>query len=78
MDVTLLIVRADDGYRVRVIVPGPPMRSWLKVYESKSLCLAELRYLGFLMPEDALEATANDFDTQARCWSITPIPNLGY
>lgn len=35
MDVRVLIVLSDDGYRVWALTPASPVRSWLKVYRSK-------------------------------------------
>lgn len=62
MDVRVLIVLADAGYRVRVLAPDPPVRSWLKIYESKPLCMTELRCLNLITPSEAEEALDDDFD----------------
>lgn len=63
MNVRVLIVLADEGYRVRILAPGPPVRSWLKVYASKLLCMTELRCVKLLTPAESEEALEDDFDS---------------
>jgi hypothetical protein len=52
----VLIVLADEGYRVRALAPAPPVRSWLKVSQSKLACMAELRFMSLLTPAESDEA----------------------
>ncbi len=62
MDVRVLITQILERYRVRVFAPGPPCRIWVKDYDSKAHCLAELAYVGLATPseiDDALQAGIN-------------------
>jgi hypothetical protein len=58
----LIISRDYKTYKVRVVAPGPPRRIWLSVYQSKSLCVSELKELGIITPADAEEITIDGFD----------------
>lgn len=62
MDVRVLIVLADAGYRVRILAPDPPVRSWLKIYNSKPVCMTELRCMNLITPSESAEALDDDFD----------------
>lgn len=62
MDVRVLVVLGDEGYRVRILAPKPPVRNWLKIYESKLLCMIELRCLKLLTPTESEEALDDNFD----------------
>jgi hypothetical protein len=37
-----------DMYRIRISNPDCATQNWIKLYPSKELCVAELRYLGML------------------------------
>jgi hypothetical protein len=56
MEARLFISQTLDGYRVMVLVPGPPCRSWNKVYESKAHCLTEIAYVELAPPGEVAEA----------------------
>ena len=58
----LIILRDYKTYKVRVVAPGPPRRIWLSVYQSKSLCVSELRELGLITSVDAEEIIIDEFD----------------
>jgi hypothetical protein len=58
----LIISRDYKTYKVRVVAPGPPRRIWLNVYQSKSLCVSELKELGLITPADAEEIIIDEFD----------------
>jgi hypothetical protein len=60
MKVTLLIVLAGDGCRVRVIEPGPPTRTWLRVFPAQTLCVRELANFDLITPDEADEAMYED------------------
>jgi len=62
MDTRLLIVPATEGYRVHVLAPGKPTRSWLKVYRTKSFCICELLCAELISAEESEEALSEDFD----------------
>jgi hypothetical protein len=64
IDVRVLIIRSFDGYRVRVLAPAPPTRSWLKVYPSKVLCLTELESAKLAATGESNELLNSDFDTK--------------
>jgi hypothetical protein len=63
MDARVLIVRVDEGYKVRVFLPGTPSRSWLKIYYSKAFCMTELKAAEVIMPNEAKDALTEYFDT---------------
>jgi hypothetical protein len=63
MDATILIVRTNGGYNVRVFLLGTPTRSWLKVYYSKAFCMTELKAAEVIMPAEAKEALTDYFET---------------
>lgn len=63
MDARLLITRATEGYRVLVLAPAKPVRSWLKVYQTKSFCICELLCAELINPEESEEALSEDFDS---------------
>ena len=56
MDARLFISQTLTGYRVMVLVPGPPCRSWNKVYDSKAHCLTELAYVELAPQGEVAEA----------------------
>src|SRR5882757_4387968 len=58
----LIISRDYKTYKVRVIAPGPPRRIWLKVYQSKSLCVSELKEVGLISPAYAEEIRVDGVD----------------
>jgi hypothetical protein len=58
----LIISRDYKTYKVRVIAPGPPRRIWLNVYQSKSLCVSELKEVGLISPAYAEEIRVDGFD----------------
>jgi hypothetical protein len=67
MDVRVIITcRPDESCRVSV-VSSPKVRGhvWLKKFESKHICLAELRTLGLLTAVEVAEVQASDFDKRA-------------
>jgi len=64
MQVTLLIILSDAGYRARMIDAGPPARSWLRVYASKIQCMSELSHFHLITSEDAADAVLKDFDVR--------------
>ena len=58
----LIISRDYKTYKVRIVAPGPPRRIWLSVYQSKSLCVLELKELGLITSVDAEEIIIDGFD----------------
>ena len=58
----LIISRDYKTYNVRIVAPGPPRRIWLSVYQSKSLCVSELKALGLITSVDAEETVVDGFD----------------
>jgi hypothetical protein len=64
IDVRVLIIRSIDGYRVRVLAPGPPARSWLKVYVSKLSCMSELEWARLAATGESNELLQSDFDVR--------------
>jgi hypothetical protein len=63
MDARVLIVRVDEGYKVRVFLLETPTRSWLKVYYSKAFCMTELKAAEVIMPAEAKDALTDYFET---------------
>jgi hypothetical protein len=63
IDVRVLIIPSIGGYRVRVLAPGPPARSWLKVYVSKLSCMSELE-CARLAAGESNELLQSDFDVR--------------
>jgi len=62
MDVRVLISQSLEGFRVCVLAPGPPCRSWLKVYDSKEESFDELEDFELAPPDEIAEARESDFD----------------
>jgi hypothetical protein len=62
MKVTLLLTLAEEGYRVLVIEPGPPTRTWLRFYPTKRLCMGELHHFDLMTSDEAADAMLGDFD----------------
>lgn len=62
IDVRVLIIQPFDGYRVRILAPGPPKRSWLKVYGSKLSCVSELECAKLAATGESNEVLQSDFD----------------
>ncbi|MBB5056056.1 hypothetical protein HDF16_000725 [Granulicella aggregans] len=62
MNVRLLITQTHEGYKVCVLAPESPSRSWFKVYESKAHCLTELAYVEIASPGEIAEALNTDLD----------------
>jgi hypothetical protein len=58
----LIISRDYKIYKVRVVAPGPPRRIWLSVYQSKLLCVSELKEVGLITPVHAEEIMIDGFD----------------
>jgi hypothetical protein len=66
IDVRVLIIRSFDGYRVRILASGSPMRSWLKVYPSKVSCLTELEGAKLAATDDCIVISTQ----KEPCWVI--------
>ena len=64
MDVRVIIVSHPDAtYQVCVLAPEQlPVRSWMRMYDSKLLCMTELRSIDLLTPIEADDALATDFE----------------
>ena len=60
----LIISRDYKTYKVRLVAPGPPRRIWLSGYQSKLLCVSELRELGLITVADAEEIILDGFDSR--------------
>ncbi len=55
------IDRPVDMYRVRISNPDCTTQNWIKLYTSKGLCAAELRYLGMLTHFEATHFLRDGF-----------------
>jgi hypothetical protein len=58
----LIISRDYKTYKVRVVAPGPPRRIWSSGYQSKLLCVSELKEVGLITPVYAEEIMIDGFD----------------
>jgi len=45
-----------------MIDPGPPARTWVRVYASKIQCMSELSHFHLITSEEAADAVLKDFD----------------
>jgi hypothetical protein len=62
MDVRVIIAsRPDESFRVSVASSKLQGHVWIKKFESKAICLIELRTLGLLTALEMAEAQASDF-----------------
>lgn len=62
MNVRLLISESQEGYKVCVLAPELPSRSWIKEYETKADCLTELAYVEIAPPGEIAEALNTDLE----------------
>jgi hypothetical protein len=63
MDVRVIITcRPDESCRVSVASSKLYGHVWLKKFESKHICLIELKTLGLLTAVEVAEVNASDFD----------------
>ena len=63
MNIKVLIVLADGGFRVHIIALYPPARAWLKAYSTKLNCVAELKSVALITHSELTEAVETDFAT---------------
>jgi hypothetical protein len=61
---TLIVAHPDKIYRVCILAPDMPARSWMKSYDSKLTMVAELRSMELMTAREASEALESDFETR--------------
>jgi hypothetical protein len=62
MDVRVIIAcRPDEGCRVSVVFSSYG-HVWQKEFETKHICLTELKHIGLLTAIEVAEANASDFE----------------